>query len=84
MMFAAKDAPFMKKAVQKLKSAFSSMAADIQHKNSTTTDSIYIGVNFPFSRHLYFFMGNKGWITMAHKNKLHKKDLYKKPYQLNE
>lgn len=80
MMFAAKDAPFMKKAVQKLKSAFSSMAADIQHKNSTTTDSIYIGVNFPFSRRLYFFMGNKGWITMARKNRLHRKDLYEKPY----
>ncbi|WP_407311653.1 flavodoxin [Desulfosporosinus sp. SB140] len=84
MMFAAKDAPFMKKAMQKLKSAFSSIAADIQHENSTTMDSTYIGVNFPFSRRLYFFMGNKGWITMARKNGLHKKDLYKKPYRLND
>jgi hypothetical protein len=84
MMIAAKDAPFMKKAAQKLKSAFSAIAADIQHENSTTMNSIYIGVNFPFSRRLYFFMGNKGWITSARKNGLHKKDLYKKPYRLNE
>jgi hypothetical protein len=82
MMVAAKDAPFMKKTVQKLESAFSSIATDIQHENSATMNSIYIGVNFPFSRRLYFFMGNKSWITSARKNGLHKKDLYKKPYRL--
>ncbi|EGW40843.1 NAD(P)H-dependent oxidoreductase [Desulfosporosinus sp. OT] len=84
MMVATKKAPFMKKSVQKLKSAFSSIAADIQHENSTTIDSICIGVDFPFSRRLYYFMGGKGWITLARKNGLKKKDLYKKPYRLNE
>lgn len=84
MMFAAKDAPFMKKAVQKLKCAFSSLAADIKDENFAEMDSINIGVNFPFSRRLYFFMGNRGWISMARKNGLQKKDLYKKPYRLNE
>lgn len=84
MMFAAKNAPFMKKAVQKLSDAFSSIAADIKDENSTKMDPIYIGVKFPFSRRLYFFMGNRGWITLARKNGLQKKDLYKKPYRLNE
>lgn len=83
MMFAAKNAPFMKKAVQKLIDAFSSIAEDINLKNSAKMNHIYIGVNFPFSRRLYFFMGDRGWITSARKNGLQKKDLYKKPYQLN-
>lgn len=83
MMFAAKNAPFMKKAVQKLSDAFTSIAEDIQHENIAKMDHIYIGVNFPFSRRLYFFMGDRGWITSARKNGLRKKDLYKKPYRLN-
>lgn len=83
MMVAAKDAPFMKKASQKLNSAFTSIAADIQAENSTPMDSIYIGVNYPLLRRIYYFMGGRGWITMARKNGLKKKDLYKKPYRLN-
>ena len=84
MMFAAKNAPFMKKAVQKLSDAFSSIAEDIKHENSSKMDHIYIGVNFPFSRRLYYFMGGRGWISSARKNGLQKRDLYKKPYRLNE
>jgi len=84
MMFAAKNAPFMKKSVQKLNDAFSSMAEDLKHEDSAKTDHIYIGVNFPFSRHIYYFMGGRGWISLARKNGLQKKDLYKKPYRLNE
>lgn len=83
MMVAAKEAPFMKKAVQKLNSALTSIAADIQAENSTPIDSIYIGVNYPFLRRIYYFMGGRGWITLARKNGLKKKDLYKKPYRLN-
>ena len=84
MMFAAQEAPFMKKVVQELKCAFSSLAADLKDENLAEMDSINIGVNFPFSRRLYFFMGNRGWISMARKNGLQKRDLYKKPYRLNE
>ncbi|KGK86278.1 flavodoxin [Desulfosporosinus sp. HMP52] len=83
MMIAAKEAPFMKKAVQKLNSAFTSIAADIQAENSTPMDAIYIGVNYPLLRRIYYFMGGRGWITLARKNGLKKKDLYKKPYRLN-
>ena len=84
MMFAAKNAPFMKKAVQELNNAFSSIAADIKQEHSTKMDPIYIGINFPFSRRLYFFMGDRGWISMARKNGLQKKNLYKKPYRLDQ
>lgn len=84
MMFAAKNAPFMKKAIQELNDAFSSIAADIKHEYSAKMDPIYIGVNFPFSRRLYFFTGSRGWISMARKNGLQKKDLYKQPYRLDE
>ncbi|MBS4032008.1 MAG: NAD(P)H-dependent oxidoreductase [Clostridiales bacterium] len=84
MMFAAKDAPFMKKAVQKLKGAFSSLATDLKDNNVAELDSIKIGFDFPFARRLYFFMGNRGWISMARKNGLQKKDLYKQPYRLKE
>ncbi|MBC2729092.1 NAD(P)H-dependent oxidoreductase [Desulfosporosinus sp.] len=82
MMIEAKEAPFMKKPILKLKSAFSSIAADIQHEDSTTMDSIYIGVDFPLYRRVYHYMGGRGWITLARKNGLKKKDLYKKPYCL--
>jgi putative NADPH-quinone reductase len=82
MMFATRNAPFMKKPVQKLNDALSSIAEDLKHENFAKTDHFYIGVNFP--RCLYFFMGNRGWHNVARKNKLYRKDLYKKPYWLNE
>lgn len=84
MMIAAQEAPFMKKSLQKLNSAFTSLAADIQEESSATRDSIYISAKFPFSRHLYYFMGGRGWIATARKNGLKKKDLYRKPYLINE
>ncbi|AET69626.1 putative NADPH-quinone reductase (modulator of drug activity B) [Desulfosporosinus orientis DSM 765] len=84
MMIAAKDAPFMKKTLQNLKSAFSAIAADIQDESSTIMDSINIGADFPFFKRVYYFMGGRGWITTARKNGLKKKDLYKKPYRLSE
>ena len=84
MMIAAKDAPFMKKPVQKLSNALSSIAEDIKQEYVAKMDHIYIGANFPFSRRLYYFFGSRGWVTLARKNKLRKADLFKKPYRLNE
>ncbi|HEY8910635.1 MAG TPA: NAD(P)H-dependent oxidoreductase [Desulfosporosinus sp.] len=40
MMIAAKDAPFMKKTVQQLKDAFSSIAEDLQQEHATRTGQI--------------------------------------------
>lgn len=84
MMIAAKDAPFMKKTLQRLNSAFSAIAGDIQNESSTAIDSFNIGADFPFFKPVYHFMGGRGWITMARNNGLKKKDLYRQPYRLNE
>jgi len=84
MMIAAKNAPFMKKAVQKLHDAFSSIVTDINHESSDKIEPIYIDFDFLFLRRFYLFMGGRGWIKLARKNRLQKKDLYKKPYRLNE
>ncbi|GAB6152235.1 hypothetical protein JCM17380_09850 [Desulfosporosinus burensis] len=80
MMVAAKDAPFMKKPIQKLQDAFSAIAENIKHAQVTRTDNIYIGLNFLFFRHMFLFFGDRGWVTMARKNGLKKIELYKKPY----
>ncbi|MDI6706623.1 MAG: NAD(P)H-dependent oxidoreductase [Bacillota bacterium] len=82
MMLAAKDAPFMKKTLSKLDNAFLAIAKDMQSNDCVNTDNIYIAMNFP--RRLYFFMGDRGWAFAARKNGLKKKDLYRKPYRLNE
>ncbi|HZK86219.1 MAG TPA: flavodoxin [Desulfosporosinus sp.] len=84
MMISAKNAPFMKKAVQKLHDAFSSIETDINHEKSDKMESIYVDFDFLFLRRFYLFMGDRSWITLARKNGLQKKDLYKKPYRLNE
>ena len=73
MMIAAKNAPFMKKAVQKLHDAFSSIETDINHENSDKMEPIYVDFDFLFSRRLYLFMGGRGWITLARKNGLQKR-----------
>lgn len=82
MILGTKDAPFMKKTLNKLDEAFSAIAKDIQNNEYGDTDDICIAMNFP--RRLYFFMGDKGWAFMARKNGLKKRDLYRKPYRLNE
>lgn len=82
MMLAAKEAPFLKKTLHKLDKAFLAIAQDIQNNDCVNTDNIYIAMNFP--KRLYFFMGDRGWISAASKNGLKKKDLYRKPYRINE
>lgn len=82
MMLGAKDAPFMKKIMSKLDNAFLTIAKDMENNDSINTNNINIAMNFP--KRLYFFMGNRGWFSAARKNGLKKKDLYRKPYRLNE
>lgn len=80
MLLEAKDAPIMKKAFQKLNVALTGILTDVQEENPSKKDSIEISVKFPLARQLYFFMGGRGWIAMARKHGLQKKDLYRKPY----
>ena len=79
MMFAAKDAPFMRPvfdAIDQLllhaKSAFPMGCAD-------KPEIVSVAAKFP--RALYFLGGNAGWKSTARKNKLNTKDLYRKPYE---
>jgi hypothetical protein len=79
MLLGAKGAFFMKKVVNRLRETFLTIATDIQREDLPTMDNVAITMNFP--RWLYFFMGDRSWISMARKNGLHKKDLYVKPYR---
>lgn len=79
MLLGAKDAPFMKKAMTKLNEALSLIAQDIAGSDMLPIDDITISVNFP--RKIYFFGGNLGWVQMAKKYGLKKKDLYARPYR---
>lgn len=77
MLLGAKDAPFMKKTVDKLYDAFDLIGKDNEALETPAKD-IMIRVNFP--RKLYYFAGNLGWGQAAKKYGLKKKDLYAKPY----
>lgn len=80
MIMGAKDAPFMKKAMQTLNDAFDLMAKDMNDKQLPPFKNVYIQVSFP--RRLYYFGGNFGWRKLAKQNGLKKRDLYRKPYQV--
>jgi len=79
LLLGAKGAFFMKKTVRRLNETFLTIAKDIQRDDLPTMDNVAIQMNFP--RRLYFFMGDKSWVSMARKSGLHKKDLYGKPYR---
>lgn len=79
MVCEAKDAPFMKKILTELGSAFSQIKEDVLDHTRQSVQNIDIAVSFP--RKLYFFMGGRGWISSARKNGLKKKDLYRRPYR---
>lgn len=82
MLLGAKGAPFMKKALIKLQNAFDEIKDDYLSDGHQNIEEVLINVNFP--RRLYFFMGDRGFISAAHKNHLTKKDMLCKPYRANE
>jgi hypothetical protein len=79
MLLEARDAPFMRKTIKELEQAFASIVEDIAGDALQAMDNINIAMNFP--RRLYFFMGHRGWVSLARKNGLKKKDLYRRPYR---
>jgi len=78
MILEAKEAPFMKRINTESCAAFDLVKEDIQKSTYQSVDNISISVKFP--KKLYYFMGGRGWISLARKNGLKKKDLYRKPY----
>lgn len=78
MLLAAKGAPFMKKTLRNLNEAFNRIIEDITDQSLQEIENISISMNFP--RWLYLFMGNRSWASLARKNGLKKKELYRRPY----
>lgn len=78
MLLGAKDAPFMKKFMEKLNTALDNIAKDIEG-GDVPLKNVTISVKIP--RKFYLFMGNLGWGQLAKKNGLKKKDLRARPYQ---
>ena len=74
----SKDMPlnsYMKKPVYK---AFLSLKDDIENNSSANTDNIIVNPNMP--KFIYKLAGHIGWKSMAKKNNLKTKDLYKQIY----
>jgi multimeric flavodoxin WrbA len=72
------NASFMKKTFTELENSFRLMARDIQGSLSEPLRGISVQIGIP--RKLYLFMADKGWISVARKNGLKKKQLYARPY----
>ncbi len=79
MLYGAINAPFMKKTRDELAHAFQAVNIDIVSNGQEIVEDYHIYARFP--RKLYFFMGDKGWVSRARKNGLSKRDLYRKPYR---
>ena len=66
---------YMKKPAYK---ALLSLKDDIENNSNAPTDNIIVNPNMP--KFIYKLAGNIGWKSMAKKNNLKTKDLYKQIY----
>ncbi len=78
MLLGAMETPFMKQVKENLRIAYGRMKVSILHGQKDSGDLIATQSSFPMR--LYYFMGSRGWFSLAKKNKLKKKDLYRRPY----
>lgn len=78
MLLGAQGAPFMKKTMTIIDDALLQMKNDILKDCHFTTRNFVAKANFP--RRLYYFAGDRGWLSSARKNSLKKSDLYATPY----
>lgn len=69
----------VKRELAELEDAFDRMKDDILSGGQADLQNVSIEVKL--SRKLYYFIGNRSWGTLARKNGLAKRDLYKKPYR---
>lgn len=70
---------FMKKTFIALENGFRLIMQDIREGRSEPLPNLFIHLNFP--RWLYLFFADRGWINVARKNGLKKKEMYKRPYE---
>lgn len=78
MLVRTHDKPFMRKTMNKIVGSFRVIGKDVISKSNRMLENISVTQNFP-SR-LYYLMGNMGWVYVAKKYGLKKKDLYRQPY----
>ncbi len=79
MALGAQDAPFMKPVFEKIDACFLRVKRDVISGVPEPEQIEAVTVKLP--RKLYFIVGNAGWHSMARKNRLKKRDLYRKPYE---
>ena len=79
MLHEAQNAPFVKNLLQRLDDAFARVRDDALSDLPGPAESLSVAPRFP--RKLYFLMGGRGWVHVARRNGLEKKDLYRKPYR---
>jgi hypothetical protein len=79
MLLGAKDAPFMKKSMNRLHEVWDEILEDVISGNSPCQD-VSIGIKIP--RKLYLWMGAKGFAHSARKNGLSEEQIRRRPYRL--
>ena len=80
MILAAQNAPFMKRVMQPIDELFDRVCANLLSEKPVTDTVIPAAIKFP--RWLYFFASTLGWNSMSRKNHLVKRDLYRRPYEI--
>lgn len=79
MVIVAKDAPFMRETFAQIDRLFVQIKENMMDQNQIHPMISLVAPKFP--RQLYFIGGNAGWHSMARKNHVKQRDLYRKPYQ---
>lgn len=79
MTVGAQGAPFMRPIFDRIDQLFARVRQDLLSGEPEPPQTIAITVKFP--RALYFLAGNAGWISMARKNHIKRRELYRTPYQ---
>lgn len=77
-MTGSKDMPMNSRIKKPVYNAFLTLKEDIENNSNSLVDSILVNAKIP--KFIFKFAGNAGWKSMAKKNNLKGKDLYRKIY----
>lgn len=77
-MAGSKNMPLNSRIKKPVYNAFLTLKQDIETNSNSSVDDILVNPKMP--RFLYKLAGNMGWKSMAKKNNLKPKDLYKRIY----
>lgn len=77
-MKGSKDMPMNSRIKKPVYNAFLALKEDIENNSNNSVDSILVNARIP--KFIFKFAGNASWKSMAKKNNLKPKDLYKQIY----